>query len=232
MQDDEIRDNNIEDETEQSRASDMDLDFDGEDAEDDNPDVDGDPQKYDCEEEVSPISMLFDLAETLAISTSVIIIIFTFFVRLAVVDGNSMNQTLTDGDALIVSDLFYSPQYGDIVVFQKTNSDFWGDTALVKRVIATGGQTIDIDFETWTVTVDGVVLDESSYRYLAADNIVTSSGIEFPYTVPDGCVFVMGDNRNHSTDSRNVLLGVVDERQIFGRVIFDISNFTYFERFS
>ncbi|MCD7783252.1 MAG: signal peptidase I [Firmicutes bacterium] len=195
----------------------------------------GKPPKKDDksgEEKVSPLSMLFDLTETLAISTSVIIIVFTFFVRLAVVDGNSMNNTLYDGDTLVVSDIFYSPRYGDIVVFQKTDSDYWGDTALVKRVIATGGQTIDIDFETWTVTVDGVVLDESEYRYLAADRTVTATGITFPYTVPEGCVFVMGDNRNHSTDSRNILLGVIDERQIFGRVVFDISSFTHFKRFS
>lgn len=179
----------------------------------------------------SVVPFLYDIAETIVISTAVVILIFTFIVRITVVDGPSMNNTLTHGDILIVSDIMYEPKYGDIVVLQNVNSLY--SQPIVKRVIATEGQTVDIDFETWTVTVDGTVLDEESYRYLASDAVVTSN-IEFPVTVPDGCVFVMGDNRNHSADSRDYRIGMIDTRCIFGRVIsrlMPVSEFTIFERF-
>ncbi len=174
----------------------------------------------------------YEIAETLLLSTAAVIIIFTFFVRLAVVDGPSMRQTLEHGDVLIVSDLFYEPEYGDIVVVQKINSAW--PSPIVKRVIATGGQVVDIDFDTWTVTVDGVVLDESDYIYLAKDAIMTSN-YEFPITVPEGQLFVMGDNRNHSSDSRDSRIGFIDTRSVFGRVIcrvLPLQNLTIFERFS
>lgn len=174
----------------------------------------------------------YEIAETLLLSTAAVIIIFTFFVRLAVVDGPSMRQTLEHGDVLIVSDLFYEPEYGDIVVVQKINSAW--PSPIVKRVIATGGQVVDIDFDTWTVTVDGVVLDESDYIYLTKDAIMTSN-YEFPITVPEGQLFVMGDNRNHSSDSRDSRIGFIDTRSVFGRVIcrvLPLQNLTIFERFS
>ncbi len=174
----------------------------------------------------------YEIAETLLLSTAVVIIIFTFFVRLAVVDGPSMRQTLEHGDVLIVSDLFYEPEYGDIVVVQKINSAW--PSPIVKRVIATGGQVVDIDFDTWTVTVDGEIIDESDYIYLAKDAIMTSN-YEFPITVPEGQLFVMGDNRNHSSDSRDSRIGFIDTRSVFGRVIcrvFPLQNLTIFERFS
>ncbi|HPU18067.1 MAG TPA: signal peptidase I [Bacillota bacterium] len=184
----------------------------------------------DDEEKINPIRFLFDITETLAISTCAVVLIFTLIVRLAIVDGPSMRHTLENSDALLVSDLLFEPKYGDIIVF--TNDNF--DKPLVKRVIATEGQVVDIDFDTWTVTVDGVPIDESNYIYIDK-NARSFSDVEYPYTVPTGCVFVMGDNRNHSTDSRDTRVGPVDTRRIMGRVICriaPISKIKVFERFS
>ena len=161
-------------------------------------------------------SLLFDVAETVLMSTAAVILLFTFVLRITVVDGPSMNKTLNHGDVLIASDFMYEPEYGDIVVLQ--NVDSYYSQPIVKRVIATEGQVVDIDFSTWTVTVDGNKLDESAYRYLATDALVTSN-IEYPVTVPEGCIFVMGDNRNHSADSRNPGVGLIKEDQIYGKAL-------------
>lgn len=126
-----------------------------------------------------------------------------------------MNPTLLNADKLIVSDVFYKPKQGDIVIFRK---DDYKSEALVKRVIATEGQTIDIDFDRGRVYVDGELLDEP---YIAE---LTKNQLDFQgaQTVPEGCVFVMGDNRNASSDSRRASIGMVDERLIVGKVLFKI----------
>ena len=141
------------------------------------------------------------------------ILIFVFVGRIIGVDGTSMLQTLQDEDKVVMSDMFYTPRYGDIVVIK---TDTFGDTPIVKRVIATAGQTIDIDFNTGDVMIDGQVIQEN---YI---NAPTTEREDFqgPKTVPDGCVFVMGDNRNASTDSRSNYVGIVDTRQILGKVLF------------
>ncbi len=179
-------------------------------------------------EKVTFTSAFYDIVETLLISTAAVILIFTLVIRLSVVNGPSMMNTLFHEDVLIISDIAFEPRYGDIIVAQKINS-YW-KTPIVKRVIATEGQVVDIDFETWTVTVDGEVIDESDYIYLAKDAVLTSN-ISFPVTVPDGQLFVMGDNRNHSSDSRDYRIGFIDERCVFGRVLCRIAPLNTFEIF-
>ena len=143
------------------------------------------------------------------------IFIFVFVGRTIGVDGRSMVQTLHDKDRVIMTNLFYTPRNGDIVVFQ-AHSDSFGGTPLVKRIIAIAGQTIDIDFETGDVFIDGAVISEP-YINEITHNRHNFSG---PMTIPDGFVFVMGDNRNGSTDSRDSKVGLVDTRYILGRVLF------------
>lgn len=141
------------------------------------------------------------------------ILIFVFVGRVIGVEGSSMLDTLQDTDKVIMSNLFYTPKYGDIVVLK---TEYFGDTPLVKRVIATEGQTIDIDFNTGEVSIDGRVIVETYIRDLTTEQL----DFDGPITVPKGDVFVMGDNRNASTDSRSNLVGIVDTRQILGKVLF------------
>lgn len=160
---------------------------------------------------------LYDWLEVFAVSVAAVFVIFAFVARVAVVDGESMTNTLQHGEQLIVQELFYTPKQGDIVVCQ---SAFFGfDKPLVKRIIATEGQTISIDTETWTVTVDGVPLKEDYVRYIQGKDM-TGWSYGDSYTVPEGHVFVMGDNRNGSWDSRDSRIGPIDERYIVGKVIF------------
>ena len=164
---------------------------------------------------------LFEWVEMVVLSACLILLIFTFIARPARVDGNSMQETLHNGEMLLISDIGYAPKRGDILVFQKINSTH--PDPIVKRVIATEGETVDIDFDTWTVTItdaagNAQILDES-YRKLATDARVTGD-LEYPVKVGEGQLFVMGDNRNHSLDSRSSLIGLVDENEVLGKVLF------------
>lgn len=155
---------------------------------------------------------LYDWVQALVCSVLTVVLVFTFGVRIIGVDGHSMVPTLQDGDRLlVVNSMFYSDyKYGDIVVLTK---DSFLSKPIVKRVIAVGGQTVDIDFTSGSVYVDGKLLKEDYINELT----FTAEGMEFPLTVPEGSIFVMGDNRNHSNDSRDSNLGTVDTRYVIGK---------------
>ncbi len=157
---------------------------------------------------------LWEWAKAILFAAVIVFIVFRFIIQVVTVNGVSMEPTLEGGDRLIISNLFYTPAAGDIVVL----SDETGlDEALIKRIIALPGQTVDIN-ENGEVLVDGKVLSEP---YIAERIDESHRGdMTYPLTVPEDSVFVMGDNRNHSTDSRDSQVGLVDEGEILGRVIF------------
>ena len=160
-------------------------------------------------------TVLLYLHDIIYLLAAMILITLLFF-RVVVVSGTSMCRTLLDGDYLLVlSNAFYGePEYGDIVVISKESFD--NGEPIVKRVIATEGQLVDIDFELGIVYVDGVALDEP-YTNTATN---TQEGMHFPLYVEEGCVFVLGDNRNVSRDSRSKEIGLIDEQEIIGKVVF------------
>ena len=167
------------------------------------------------EEQKIPGRDLYEWVQALVCSVLAVVVIFTFGVRLIGVDGHSMVPTLQHGDRLLVlNSMFYDDyQYGDIVILTK---ETFLSAPIVKRVIAVGGQTVDIDFESGSVYVDGKLLNEPNINELTFKEEV----VEFPVVVPEGSIFVMGDNRNHSDDSRNSRLGTVDTRYVIGKAVF------------
>lgn len=170
-------------------------------------------------------SSVYDWIEIIIISVATVFILFSFVARIAVVDGSSMLPTLSDGDKLIVRHLFYTPKQGDIIVCQ---SQTYGlEKPLVKRIIATEGQTVSIDRLTWTVYVDGVALKED-YIYREGGYMVGWEYDTDTITVKEGHVFVMGDHRNDSLDSRTYRVGQIDERYIIGKVVFRFMPFKSF----
>ena len=157
---------------------------------------------------------LFDWVQALVCSVLVVVLIFTFGVRLIGVDGHSMLQTLQHGDRLLILNSILNDdyKYGDIVVLRKES---FSQDPIVKRVIATEGQTVDIDFNNGIVYVDGEILQEDYIN----EPTFTAEGTEFPLTLGEGEIFVMGDNRNHSGDSRSSELGAVDTRHVIGKAV-------------
>ena len=157
----------------------------------------------------------YEWVQALVCSVLAVVLLFTFGVRLIGVDGHSMVPSLQDGDRLLVLNSTLCGGYapGDVVVLRKES---FLPTPIVKRVVATAGQVVDIDFTSGTVFVDGKPLQED----YTSERTYTAEGTEFPLTVPEGSVFVLGDNRNHSTDSRDARLGTVDARYIIGRAVF------------
>ncbi len=155
----------------------------------------------------------------LSVVLCAVLFLFLFCFRIAIVDGSSMKNTLVDGDLVLLlnSAIAGEPQPGDIVVINKQS--YKNGTPIIKRVIATENQTIDINFSTGEVSVDGVILEEP---YIASET-KNSEGVTFPYVVEEGHIFVMGDNRDHSMDSRNPSIGTVDCREIVGKAFFLLS---------
>lgn len=155
---------------------------------------------------------LHDLVYMLA----VVMILFLLVFRVVIVSGPSMNSTLWDGDWLLVTARhpFYQPKQGDIIIASKES--FNDGEPIVKRVIATQHQTVDIDFVNGIVFVDGIALDEP-YTFSPTNMY---EGVDFPLTVEENCIFVLGDNRNQSKDSRNPEIGLIDRREILGKAFF------------
>lgn len=169
---------------------------------------------------------IMDWLESLVLSVFIVLLVFTFICRQVSVDGPSMKPTLIGSeentnqiaDRLIISHLYEKPKQGDIVVIRcdKLNEN------IIKRVIAVEGQTVDINFDTGEVKVNGQKLVEP---YINEPTTLDEKGFKYPVTVPQGHVFVMGDNRNHSTDSRSEMVGFVDVETILGKAVFRVYPF-------
>ena len=164
----------------------------------------------------SAASIVLTYVHDLIYMLAVTMIIFVLLFRIVIVSGSSMYSTLWHGDWLLLvgNTIYQDPEYGDIIVARKES--FRNGEAIIKRVIATEGQTVDIDFEAGIVYVDGVALEEE-YTYTLTTN---REGMEFPLTVEKGCIFVMGDNREGSMDSRHPEIGLIDTRQVLGKAVF------------
>lgn len=155
--------------------------------------------------------MALEWFDAIIFALTLVLVILVFFVRTSRVDGESMMPTLSNGDQVLARSIMYTPQRGDIVV---VDGYIQYGAPLVKRVIAVGGDEVDINFETGEVFVNGVLLDEP---YIS-DLTMRSFDVTFPVVVPEGTLFLMGDNRPYSKDSRSSDIGFIDERDVLGKV--------------
>lgn len=163
---------------------------------------------------------ILEWIETIVTAFAIVTVIFTFFVRVVTVDGASMEPNYYDGDRVLVTSLAGEAEPGDVVIIVHALNE-----TLIKRVVATEGQVVDFDNELGELIVDGTVVMGDVYGTrngitFAPENMADS--LDFPQTVPEGCVFVLGDHRDDSTDSRRTSVGMVDRRNILGRVVFDL----------
>ena len=177
----------------------------------------------------TPAQNFLEWLEILVVAVVAVVVIFTLVFRIATIDGDSMNNTLAHGQRIVISSLGYTPKQGDIVVISRnvensSEAQTELNTPIIKRVIAVGGQTVDIDFKTGTVFVDGIALDEP----YTSSPTTGHYDVEFPKYVPEGYIFVLGDNRAVSLDSRSSQIGedgLIDERYVLGQALFRIIPF-------
>ena len=181
----------------------------------------------------SLFSDILEIIETMLTTLLLVVLLFSYVTRPVTVDGSSMEPTLHDQDRLVMFRLLYSPKQGDIVVVYNSeghvfnssnevvNSGYGLNENIIKRVIATGGQTVDLRLDEGLVYVDGEPLDEPYVKEAVRSN---AGAFSYPITIPEGYIFVMGDNRNHSTDSRSNFVGLVAEEDVLGKAYFRFCN--------
>lgn len=175
-----------------------------------------------------PGADLFEWLQVLIGCVLVAVLLFNCLIRLTRVVGESMDTTLENGEMMLIWSLGYQPEQGDIVVLNKTTVEHLKGVAIVKRVIAVGGQTVDIDYATNSVYVDGERLEEDYIKEPMADITGDPFRAQTHFEVPEGAIFVMGDNRNGSDDSRNSLIGCIDEDYLLGKAVLSIFPFSTF----
>lgn len=172
------------------------------------------------------VKTLYEWLEEIVIALTLVILVFTFLFRVVTVTGESMLPNFVEGQKLIVTNLGHSVEQGTVVVITNVLNE-----PIIKRVIATEGQTVDIDYETGVVYVDGEAVDETQFGLengITTRPYSTLEAMVFPQTVPEGCVFVLGDNRSVSKDSRYTEVGMVDTRHILGEAVFTLYPFDRF----
>ena len=172
------------------------------------------------------VKTLYEWLEEIVIALTLVILVFTFLFRVVTVTGESMLPNFVEGQKLIVTNLGHSVEQGTVVVITNVRNE-----PIIKRVIATEGQTVDIDYETGVVYVDGEAVDETQFGLengITTRPYSTLEAMVFPQTVPEGCVFVLGDNRSVSKDSRYTEVGMVDTRHILGEAVFTLYPFDRF----
>ena len=174
-------------------------------------------------EEKKPLfrDSFFEWIEILCLSFITVVVVLTFLFKVVTINGSSMSDTLINGERIVITGLFYTPQNGDIIVVSRNDTNSYDNMIqepIIKRVIATEGQTVDIDFNKGVVYVDGVELDEPYTK--TPTNVF--EGVQFPVTVKENCIFVLGDNRNDSSDSRDPNIGdngMIDIRYVMGKAV-------------
>ena len=173
---------------------------------------------------------LLEWVDSIVVSAVVVVLLFTFVFKIVGIKGESMTNTLMEGDKVLVYSCNYTPEVGDIVVISRNASNIIEDESgeherIIKRVIATEGQTVDIN-DSGLVSVDGVEIADS---YIREYKSTFKKDVQFPHVVKEGCVFVLGDNRRNSLDSRSSGIGDVDVRYILGKAVCRISPFSEFK---
>lgn len=167
---------------------------------------------------------MFDLTRTIIFVFAFMSVIFTFIIRDANVVGNSMLDTLHSDDKILMTNFMYKPKCGDIVAINAENQI---EKRIIKRVIATEGQTLVVDYSKNAVYVDGIQIDEP---YVSSITRESSNPLQIPYVIPEGYIFVMGDNRIISLDSRDKSIGLVSVNDVIGKaqfIVYPFDRFTY-----